>query len=282
LRFREFAIYCSLDIFDKIFAMEIIGYQTEIGWHDAPTNVARLRAALAATVPVKGSLVVAPEMYGTGFCMEAGSVVAGAEATAAAYAELAREFQVYLVVGHGMRNGAGVPQNVALVYDDSGHVVARYTKLHPFSMAGEASAYPAGGDVVTFAWGGLTVAPLICYDLRFPEVFRRAVDAGAEMFVVVANWPTARQAHWDVLLRARAIENLAYVVGVNRIGTDPQFSYTGGTAILDPQGALLASAHAEPGMVRAMIRPEVVRQWRADFPALRDRRADFNPTLRHV
>ena len=120
--------------------------------------------------------------------------------------------------------------------------------------------------------GGLAVAAFVCYDLRFPEIFRAAAAAGADCFVVVANWPSRRTHHWSLLLRARAVENQAVVVGVNRCGTDPGFVYEGASAVIDEQGAVLAEAGAGVEVVRAAVDHEAVAAWREAFPALRDRR----------
>ena len=116
----------------------------------------------------------------------------------------------------------------------------------------------------------MKVVPFICYDLRFPEIFRTAVRQGAEMFVVIANWPNRREMHWVRLLEARAIENLAYVVGVNRTGKDPKLVYSGRTMIIDPHGTILVEAGDLEGVIAADIDPAAVRNWRRDFPALRD------------
>ncbi|MEM7603581.1 MAG: nitrilase-related carbon-nitrogen hydrolase, partial [Verrucomicrobiota bacterium] len=110
----------------------------------------------------------------------------------------------------------------------------------------------------------------ICYDLRFPELFRRATAGGAELIVVIASWPTVRMEHWLTLLKARAIENLAYVVGVNRCGSDPNVDYPGRSVVIDPFGEILADAGGEDGLVGVEIDLARVRDWRAEFPALKD------------
>ncbi|HSI35394.1 MAG TPA: nitrilase-related carbon-nitrogen hydrolase, partial [Tepidisphaeraceae bacterium] len=120
-------------------------------------------------------------------------------------------------------------------------------------------------------WAGLTVCPAVCYDLRFPEQFRAGVEAGAELFLVIANWPIKRENHWLTLLAARAIENQAYVLGVNRAGTDPTFTYGGRSILVDPHGVTRADAGIAESVLTADVDPTLVRQWRTDFPALRDR-----------
>src|SRR5436309_113731 len=123
-------------------------------------------------------------------------------------------------------------------------------------------------------WEGVKVAPFVCYDLRFPEVFRRAVRKGAEMFAVIANWPVMRVGHWVTLLQARAIENLAFVAGTNRCGTDPKLQYNGRSLIVNEHGAVSADAADGAKVISAELDPKAIRQWRMDFPALSDMRPE--------
>ena len=250
--------------------MEILVLQTDIVWHDREANLAGIERLLEEQRPEGGALVVLPEMALSGFSMDAGAAAddgTGAERLG----QLARRHGVTLVAGLARRTADG-PANEAVVFGPDGRELTSYRKLHPFSPPGEGSVWRAGERIVTFPCGGFTVAPFICYDLRFPEVFRAAVDAGADCFVVVANWPSRRTHHWSLLLRARAVENLAPVVGVNRSGTDPSFSYAGASAVIDAEGAVLAEAGEAATVLRARLDPSAVAEWRAAFPALRDRR----------
>jgi predicted amidohydrolase len=106
--------------------------------------------------------------------------------------------------------------------------------------------------------------------LRFPEIFRIAARGGADLFVVMALWPVKRLQHWLTLLQARAIENQAYVVGVNAVGTDPNYTYAGRSVVVDPQGVIVADASIREQVLTAALDPEIVAAWRRDFPALRD------------
>jgi predicted amidohydrolase len=137
-------------------------------------------------------------------------------------------------------------------------------------MGGEDKAHVAGSSVSLFEWQGLKIAPLICYDLRFPELARSAVRAGAEALIYIAAWPVKRIQHWITLLQARAIENLCYVIGVNRCGTDPQFTYSGRSLVVDPHGIIIADAAEQERVVGAQLDPKVVSNWRCQFPALKD------------
>jgi predicted amidohydrolase len=149
-------------------------------------------------------------------------------------------------------------------------LLVRYAKRQPFSLGNELSVHAAGRQAKVFDWVGLRVGPLVCYDLRFPEVAREAVALGAEMLVCIASWPVARVEHWVTLLRARAIENQAWVVGVNRCGKDPHFTYPGRSVVVDPQGVVVADAADREGVLSVDCDAEVVRGWRGAFPALRD------------
>ena len=155
-------------------------------------------------------------------------------------------------------------------FSSDGLETARYAKMHPFSYGTEARHYERGSEAALFAWQGFTVAPLICYDLRFPEVFRAAVQAGADVFCILANWPEARTDHWETLLKARAIENQAYVLGVNRCGNDLSLHYGGGSRVFGPKGELLAEAGVGEGKVEARLDKAASEQWRQEFRVLDD------------
>ena len=177
--------------------------------------------------------------------------------------------------GAWSRAGDGRGRNEALVFGPEGQEVGRYCKLHPFSYAGETKHYQAGEDLTVFEWHELTVAPFVCYDLRFPEVFRRAVREGAQLLCVIANWPHAHEAHWLALLRARAIENQCYLVGVNRVGTDPHARYGGRSLILGSRGETLAEAGDAEQVISAAVEVGPLLEYRQHFPALADMRAEF-------
>jgi predicted amidohydrolase len=119
-------------------------------------------------------------------------------------------------------------------------------------------------------WHDFQVAPFVCYDLRFPEIFRAAVKQETGLFVVIANWPSAREEHWLALLKARAIENQAYVLGVNRCGDDPKLHYSGRSQLIDPRGAILADAGESEGVISAELDLKALEEYRSSFPALAD------------
>ncbi|MES2573070.1 MAG: nitrilase-related carbon-nitrogen hydrolase, partial [Verrucomicrobiota bacterium] len=187
-------------------------------------------------------------------------------------AALARKYGCLVMGSVIAPDTATTAANEAVAYAPDGSLLARYRKIHPFSLGGEAAVHKAGSEIVTFQWGGFTVAPFICYDLRFPEIFRAAARRGANLFVVMALWPAKRQQHWLTLLQARAIENQAYVAGVNRTGNEPLYSYAGRSVVINPHGIIIADAGEHETVLDTAIAAETVETWRREFPALRDAR----------
>lgn len=256
--------------------MKVIACQYEIAWEDKPANHRRLEAWLRQHRLEPGSLVLLPEMFGTGFSMNVQQTAEGEDRPDERWIiELAAELNVCLLGGVVRLGPDGRGRNEAVAFGPDGNELARYAKLHPFSHASEDRYFVGGDRLALFQWQGLTVAPVVCYDLRFPELFRRLVRAGAEVFAVIANWPAARDHHWRPLLRARAIENQAFVVGLNRCGQDPNVEYAGQSIAYDPQGHPLAESGGEPTLLTCDLDRQVLDAYRATFPALRDMRPDL-------
>ncbi len=147
----------------------------------------------------------------------------------------------------------------------------RYRKIHPFSHAGEEQFVRAGTELVTVEVAGFRVSMFVCYDLRFADEFWQLAPS-TDLYLVPANWPEKRREHWTALLRARAIENQAYVVGVNRVGEGGGLSYSGDSRIIDPLGIELATATGGESVLIADISTEHVEQTRSHFKFLQDRR----------
>ncbi len=141
-----------------------------------------------------------------------------------------------------------------------------------FDIAWENKHLAPGAGVVVAETGGVKVVPLICYDLRFPELFRDAASKGAELFVVIASWPQQRAEHWRVLLQARAIENQASVVGVDRCGSDPKNAYRGQSRVIDPAGTVVADAGSGQCVMQIEIALDSLTSYRQKLPFLQDMR----------
>lgn len=252
--------------------MNVLILQYDIIWENKPANFEKVRQLLREAAPERGTLVALPEMFATGFSMNTAAVAEtyGGE-TEQFLAGVAREFGLWMIAGAAMRGPDGRARNKALVFSPAGELAAFYAKMHPFTPGGEPEHYVAGDHPVMFKCGDWTVAPFVCYDLRFPESFRQAAAAQRpELFVVIANWPEKRIAHWVRLLQARAIENQAYVVGVNRVGTDPYYNYTGRSIVVDPQGEIMADAAGREGHIHALLDLAGLRKYREGLPFLDD------------
>ncbi len=252
----------------------VLALQFDIAWENKPANFETVRRLLDDARPAKDSLVVLPEMFATGFSMNTGAIAepSGGE-TEQFLARTAKKFGVCIIAGAAMRGRDGRARNKALVFSPAGELLAFYAKMRPFTLGGEPEHYVAGEGPVAFRWSDCTVSPFICYDLRFPEIFREAVAAHRpELFAVIANYPEKRIGHWVALLQARAIENQAYVVGVNRIGRDPSCSYNGRSVIVDPQGEIIADAGGRECCISAKLDLANLKKYRAGLPFLDDMR----------
>ena len=251
--------------------MRIVACQIDCAWEDKKANFTKVRSLLDSAAIQPGSLVVLPEMFATGFSMNvAGIHESEPSETEAFLAGTAKDYAVFILGGLVTQGADGRGRNEAAVFNPEGKQICRYCKIHPFSFAGETDHYASGSQITSFPWHDFVVAPFICYDLRFPEIFRIATQRGAHVLAVIANWPKRRVNHWIALLRARAIENQAYVVGVNRVGNDPKHAYPGRSLIIDPQGEILAEGSSDEQLVSATVDVAAVVSWRREFPALGD------------
>ncbi len=256
--------------------MNVVCVQFDIAWEDRAANFAKARSLLQSARVVPGSLIVLPEMFSTGFSMNVAGICEGDSRPGETFlAELAGESGAAALGGVVTMAADGRGRNEAVLVAPGGEQLARYAKMHPFSYAGESDHYAPGDRPVVAEVAGTKLAPFICYDLRFPEVFRSAAAGGAEVLAVIANWPEARQDHWRTLLRARAIENQAYVIGVNRTGADPNVTYAGGSVVVGPRGEVVAEAGPAECTFAAELDLEALREYRRDFPALDDMKGDW-------
>ena len=252
--------------------MNVVGVQYDITWENKAANFAKVRSLLASANVPRSSLIVLPEMFATGFSMNTSVIAEDYDGDTEQFlANLAQEFSCCVVGGAAMRARDGRIRNKALVFSPEGKLIAFYAKMRPFTPGGEGNHYTAGEQSKTFDFGGLNIAPFICYDLRFPELFREAAAAKRpELFLLIASWPEKRSKHWLPMLQSRAIENQAFVLAVNRIGNDPFLSYAGQSVLIDPHGEILGNAGSSEGVLQATLDIETLRQYRQGLPFLND------------
>ena len=259
--------------------MRILALQYDIVWEDKAANHAVIVDQLESVPATGEELIVLPEMFDTGFSLEVERTAEDETGPSHQFlAELARQRGAHLLAGITVRTNAGRVENQAVAFDPEGSVLARYAKIHPFTPGGETGPISPGDEIVTFPVGDFVVAPFICYDLRFPEIYRIATGRGAHLLVTIANWPQVRKEHWPILLAARAIENQAFVFGLNRCGQDPNHTYAGESILYDPLGKPLGLADAGQNVMAGEINVKQVLALRRDFPTQSDTRPHLYAT----
>lgn len=245
---------------------------------DPGKNTAAARRLIAAAAAAGAQLVVLPEssLYGTSEA--AGAIAAVAEDLDGPFirniAAFAKEHAIAVLVGTYERTDAGLPYNTLVALDRRGDVLGCYRKVHLYDAFGyrESSGITPGSAAEPFVFnlGGFSFGAFTCYDLRFPESARAAVDAGAEVLLVPSMWirGPGKEDHWTTLARARAIENTAYVLAANQTGP----LATGFSMAVDPAGVVVANAGEEPGLIVARLSRERLAGVRAQVPVLENRR----------
>jgi predicted amidohydrolase len=239
---------------------------------DELTRAAASDGAQLVVLPEKFNVLGTHEHYEHGAEPLDGPTITWARETAA-------ELGIDLVAGSIVerREGREKLSNTCVHISPDGDIRAVYRKIHMFDVVvgdieyKESASEEPGDEIVVSELGdGEPLGLTVCYDLRFPELFRRGLLAGAEAIAIGANWPEARQTHWRALLVARAIENQSFVLGVNRTGRDPNLAYVGGSIALGPKGEVLGELGAEEAVLSVEVDPREVRAWREKFPAWKD------------
>ncbi len=236
--------------------------QHELAWENPAENRAAFEVLLSASAP-QTDLIVLPEMFTTGFSMNA---LAKAEQpggdTERWMRQMAARYDCALTGSIAVSDSGEVFNRLLFVTPETLHV---YDKRHLFRMAGEHKRYASGSRRVVLEWRDWRLKPEVCYDLRFPVFSRNRGDY--DLLLFVANWPDTRADHWRTLLRARAIENLSAVVGVNRIGSDANgLSYSGDSLAVSARGELLADLKDRDALVTVSFDGRDQQAWREQFP----------------
>jgi predicted amidohydrolase len=213
-------------------------------------------------------------MFTTGFSMNIAAVAEREQGETAAFlSDRAKKYGIWVIGGFPAEAPGGTKgRNLALVMDRRGKRAARYEKIHPFSLLREEQSYLQGDRTEVFQIDGIPSSLFICYDLRFPEIFR-AVARRVQAIFIVANWPTARKDHWLALAKARAIENQCFIIAVNRTGRDGNgIDYPGASCIFDPLGREICLGSATEEYLTGVFEPARVHSVRKAFPFLNDMR----------
>lgn len=247
--------------------------QYEIQWENKEKNMDKVMSYIAEAKAQNLDSIFLPEMSLTGFSMEVEKTKDEfASETIGKFEKLCKEQKIAVGIGWVEKVGELKAHNHYTIINKNGVVLSDYVKIHPFRYGGEAECFEGGNKVEACKLGEHKIATAICYDLRFPELFR-IMDKDCTVVVVPANWPASRKEHWNCLLQARAIENQMYVIGINCTGTMNGTYYSGNSAVFDPLGKLLAEIHDKEGMICIDI-PNDVESYRSSFPVRLDQRIE--------
>ncbi|WBO83696.1 amidohydrolase [Hymenobacter yonginensis] len=244
--------------------------QTSLQWHDPAANWKELQRHIDE-ISVATDLIVLPEMFTTGFSMDAKHLAETMDGPTVVWMRRLAAARNAVITGSIIiRDEANQYYNRLLWVRPDGSL-SYYNKRHLFSMAGEHTVYTSGNERLIEEWRGWRICPLVCYDLRFPVWSRNPMHEPYDLLLYVANWPASRRTAWMTLLRARAMENLAYTMGVNCVGIDGNsLAYAGDSALLDMRGEYLVEVgNQETGITRTLRRADL-EAFRERFPALQD------------
>ncbi len=248
----------------------IAGFQTDIFWEDREKNFSNLREKISHLG--KKDILIFPETFSTGFTMKSKLFSEPLFGDTEKFLLEISSNTGSLVGGSWIEeNPQGKPFNTLSFVTPEGQF-HRYRKIHPFSYGGEDRFFSHGDKTVTFEWKGLKISPLICYDLRFPEVFRDSVGK-TDLYILVANWPSPRIHHWLSLLKARAIENQAYIIGINRVGVAGKIQklyHNGYSAFFGPWGSETIVTSEKEDVLEVSLSLEELKIVREEFPYLKD------------
>jgi omega-amidase len=260
--------------------MKVAVAQISCSLGDSDANLLKVRDFCARAKETDADLIVFPEMIDTGYSMPvikahaaswSGGFVSGLQ-------EIARQLSIAIVSGVSERDGASI-YNSQVFVDRQGNIIAKYRKTHLFAVAPieEHKCFSPGGAFTSFAFAGLRFGFSICYDLRFPEMYRKlVVEQNVGAFIVSSAWPFPRVEHFRTLALARAIENQSYVIASNRVGKDDDLWFCGSSAIIDPRGVAVAAASAErEELIQADLSEDLVLSVRSRVESFAHRRQDL-------
>lgn len=262
--------------------MKVAVVQMSCSLGDTEENIRRITRYANHAKENGCQVAVFPEMADTGYDMSVirENALTWEDEGFRGIGHAAQKNKLHIICGISEREGETI-YNTAAVFDPEGELIGKYRKIHlaAYPPLNEGSVITAGNSLETVNILDLTLGLQICYDIRFPEMSRSLTLAGAELLVISSAWPFPRLRHWETLLRARAIENQAYVVAANRVGTDNGVTFCGSSRIIDPYGVVVASAaENREEMIMAELNVSIIRQVREMMPVFQHRRPDVYRT----
>ena len=256
----------------------IIGIaQMNITWENSNENMKKVENFVKEALEEEVELILFPEMTLTGFTMDINNLSLTEEEIINWIKKVAIENKMNIGLGFAIKvDERG--KNKYVIVSQEGRILVKYTKIHPFSYGGENIKYYSGDEICICQINEFNITPFICYDLRFPEIFQIA-SKEAEIIIVAASWPESREDHWIILLKARAIENQCYVIGINRVGLGNGLQYNGGSIFVSPSGEILNDINSKEIIIIRDLKIEKVSEVKEKFDIKKDRREELYRTI---
>jgi omega-amidase len=241
-------------------------------WEEPEKSLAKAELFIRHAAASRADLICFPEQFATGWDPSSRSNIEEPDGRiVSALRKYAQEFGIY-ILGSFRERSEPNPKNTAIAIGKDGTIHSVYSKIHLFSPAHENEAFTPGNELGIFTLGKMSCGVAICYDLRFPELFRLYAQKGVQAVFVPAAWPAGRIRHWELFISARAAENQLYVIGVNTTGKTPVDTYTGASITADPHGTIISRANDAEQLIFVDLDPAMVDTARSSFPVGNDRR----------
>jgi omega-amidase len=255
--------------------MKVCSAQVSSRWEDPGANLRRAALCVASAKAEGADLICFPEQFVTGWSPHSTRFAEDPNGPAVrTLQELARDHSIFILGSH-IEKHEPRPLNTSVAIDGRGEVVASFSKIHPFSPGGEDLHYDPGDHLSTFSAGPVRFGIAICYDLRFPPLFRAYAKEGVHCVLVPSAWPCSRTRSWEILIQARALDNQFYVIGCNSTGITPVDRYCGHSLSADPVGVVISRGGEGEELLMTEVDPAKVDAVRARMQVERDRRPDL-------
>lgn len=250
-------------------------------WEDPEKTLEKAGFFIRHAAVSGAALICFPEQFPTGWDPESGQNTQDIDGWIVSELRNLAEKNRISIIGSFRQNNHPLPRNTAVVIADDGRLLSAYSKIHLFGPGNEPAGFTPGNELGIFTLGSLKCGIAICYDLRFPELFRLYAQRGVQVIFVPAAWPAERVKHWELFITARAAENQMYVVGVNTTGTTPVGTYNGNSMTADPYGTVISRAGDAEQLLFTDLDPGVIATARHRFPVEKDRKDALYRSLAH-
>jgi omega-amidase len=248
-------------------------------WENPEKTLKKAEGFITHAATCGAKLICFPEQFATGWDPLSGKNVQAFNGSIITRLQACAKTNRIAVIGTLREAASPYPKNTAVAIGNNGGILSTYSKIHLFSPAKEEGHYIPGSDLGIFSLGSLTCGLAICYDLRFPELFRIYAQKGVQVVFVPAAWPASRIRHWELFVQARAAENQIYVIGVNTTGATPVDRYSGSSIAADPHGTIISRANEAEQLLFIELDPAEVIAARSALPVENDRKDSLYHTL---